>query len=65
MCLSPARESCRYCLGRHIVAWFGPMKMRDILPMHVREWMTELAGDCSLGWSEDDQRRSTADRFGG
>src|SRR3954447_18363024 len=38
------RESYRYCLGRHIVPWFGPMKMRDILPMHVREWVTDLAG---------------------
>ena len=36
------RESYRYCLDRHIVPWFGPMKMRDILPMHVREWVTDL-----------------------
>jgi integrase len=37
------RESYRYCLNRHIVPWFGPMRMRDILPTHVREWVTELS----------------------
>lgn len=37
------RESYRYCLDRHIVPWFGPMRMRDILPTHVREWVTELS----------------------
>jgi len=36
------RESYRYCLDRHIVSWFGPMKMADILPIHVRQWVTEL-----------------------
>ena len=36
------RESYRYCLNRHILPWFGPMRMRDILPIHVREWVTEL-----------------------
>lgn len=34
-----------YCcnLYRHIVPWFGPMKMVDILPVHVREWVVDLA----------------------
>jgi integrase len=36
------RESYRYCLDKHILPWFGTMKMRDILPAHVREWVTEL-----------------------
>lgn len=36
------RESYRYCLDRHIVPWFGPMRMHDILPIHVREWVSEL-----------------------
>jgi integrase len=36
------RESYRYCLDRHILPWFGPMKIRDILPTHVREWVQEL-----------------------
>lgn len=37
------RESYRYCLNRHVLPWFGPMRMRDILPTHVREWVTELS----------------------
>ena len=36
------RESYRYCLDKHILPWFGAMKMRDILPTHVREWVAEL-----------------------
>jgi integrase len=36
------REGYRYCIDRHILPAFGSMKMRDILPMHVREWVTEL-----------------------
>ncbi len=36
------RESYRYVLDRHIIPWFGPMKMTDILPIHVREWVTDL-----------------------
>jgi Phage integrase, N-terminal SAM-like domain len=36
------RESYRYNLQRHITPWFGPMRMADILPIHVREWVTEL-----------------------
>lgn len=37
------REGYRYCLDRHILPWFGPMKIREILPVHVREWVTRLA----------------------
>jgi integrase len=36
------RESYRYCLDRHIIPWFGTMKVREILPAHVREWVTDL-----------------------
>lgn len=36
------RESYVYNLNRHILPWFGAMKMRDILPVHVREWVTHL-----------------------
>lgn len=36
------RESYRYNLNRHIVPWFGTMKMRDIMPLHVGEWVTDL-----------------------
>ncbi|SHF77703.1 Phage integrase, N-terminal SAM-like domain [Jatrophihabitans endophyticus] len=36
------RQSYRGGLDRHIVPWFGSMKMRDILPTHVREWVHAL-----------------------
>jgi integrase len=36
------RQSYRYNLDRHILPWFGPMKMADILPIHVREWVVDL-----------------------
>jgi integrase len=36
------RESYRYNLQRHIVPWFGPMRIADIMPIHVREWVSEL-----------------------
>ncbi len=36
------RQSYRYGLDRHILPWFGPMKMADILPTHVREWVRAL-----------------------
>jgi integrase len=36
------RQSYRYNLDRHIIPWFGPMKMADILPIHVREWVVDL-----------------------
>ena len=36
------RQSYRYNLDRHITPWFGPMKMADILPIHVREWVIDL-----------------------
>src|ERR1017187_1389256 len=31
-----------YILGRHILPEFGPMRMIDILPEHVREWVASL-----------------------
>lgn len=36
------RQSYRYVLDRHILPWFGSMRMRDILPIHVRQWVTEM-----------------------
>lgn len=39
------REGYRYCLDRHIVPWFGPMRMSEILPVHVRQWVTELTAN--------------------
>ncbi|WP_218579624.1 N-terminal phage integrase SAM-like domain-containing protein [Phytohabitans houttuyneae] len=36
------RESYTYMIRKHILPRFGPMKMIEILPSHVREWITEL-----------------------
>lgn len=36
------RQSYRYNLQRHITPWFGPMRISDIMPIHVREWVSEL-----------------------
>jgi len=40
-----ARENYSYYLNRHILPWFGPMRMIEILPSHVREWVSELDRD--------------------
>lgn len=37
------RESYRYSLNKHLLPTFGPMRMVDILPSHVREWVAERA----------------------
>lgn len=36
------REGYRYNLDAHIIPWFGSMKMRDIMPTDVRQWVTDL-----------------------
>ena len=36
------RQSYTYMLRKHILPEFGPMRMIDILPEHVREWVTSL-----------------------
>ena len=40
-----ARENYTYYLNRHILGWFGPMRMIEILPSHVREFVTRLEHD--------------------
>lgn len=42
------REGYIYVLNRHILPELGPMRLADILPGHVREWITELATDKGL-----------------
>jgi integrase len=37
-----SRENYTYYLNRHIIPWFGPMRMVEILPSHVREFVTDL-----------------------
>jgi hypothetical protein len=34
-----AREKYSYYLEAHILPGFGPMRMMDILPEHVRAWV--------------------------
>lgn len=36
------REGYTYSLYAHAIDWFGEMRMIDILPSHVREWVTDL-----------------------
>ena len=36
------REAHTYQINKHILPWFGPMRMNEIMPSHVREWVTEL-----------------------
>ena len=31
-------------IRKHLIPFFGPMKMRDIMPEHVREWVTRHEG---------------------
>jgi len=38
------RESYTYLIGKHILTWFSPMRMNEIMPSHVREWITDLKG---------------------
>ena len=37
------REGYRYSIDKHLKPTFGRMRMVDILPSHVREWVTERA----------------------
>lgn len=36
------REGYTYSIYAHVMETFGPMRMREILPSHVREWVTKL-----------------------
>lgn len=36
------REAYTYQVNKHILPWFGPMRMNEIMPSHVREWVTDL-----------------------
>jgi hypothetical protein len=38
------REGYAYSIDKHIIPWFGGMKMVEILPSDVREWVTDLTG---------------------
>ena len=36
------REAYTYQISKHIMPWFGPMRMNEIMPANVREWVTDL-----------------------
>src|SRR5579859_7896261 len=36
------REAYTYQIGKHILPWFGPLRMNEIMPSHVRAWVTDL-----------------------
>jgi len=36
------REGYTYSIYKHIMLWFGPMRMNQIMPADVREWVTHL-----------------------
>ncbi|GAC1608958.1 MAG: hypothetical protein NVS3B26_08080 [Mycobacteriales bacterium] len=35
------REGYRYTIDKHLMPFFGPMRMNAILPSHVREWVSD------------------------
>jgi integrase len=39
------RQSYTYSIYKHIMPEFGQMRMIDILPEHVRKWITDLQGN--------------------
>lgn len=40
--LSNLNESYAYLIGKHILTWCSPMRMNEIMPSHVREWITDF-----------------------
>ena len=36
------REAYTYQISKHIMPWFGPIRMNEIMPANVREWVTDL-----------------------
>jgi len=38
------RQGYTYSINKHISPYFGKMRMVEILPSHVREWVAELKG---------------------
>jgi integrase len=45
------REKYTYYLSAHIMPEFGPMRMIDILPEHVREWITKMQAKGASAWT--------------
>jgi integrase len=45
------REKYTYYLYRYVMPEFGPMRVMDILPEHVREWITKMQGAGASAWT--------------
>lgn len=45
------REKYTYYLDAHIMPEFGPMRMIDIMPEHVREWITKMQAKGASAWT--------------
>jgi integrase len=46
-----SREKYTYYLGAHILPALGPMRMADIFPEHIREWITRMRRDGQSAWT--------------
>jgi integrase len=50
------RERYTYSIARHLMPFFGPLRMAEILPEHVRSWVTERkAAGASAGTIADNK----------
>jgi integrase len=45
------REKYTYYLGAHILPALGPMRMADIFPEHIREWITRMQREGKSAWT--------------
>ena len=45
------REKYTYYLGAHILPELGPMRMADIYPEHIREWITQMQREGQSAWT--------------
>jgi len=45
------REKYTYYLGAYIFPKLGPMRMSDILPEHIREWITQMQREDRSAWT--------------
>ena len=45
------REKYTYYLGAHILPVLGPMRMADIFPEHIREWIARMQREGQSAWT--------------
>ena len=60
------RERYTYTINRHLLPWFGSMRMMDVLPEHIREWRTHQTASglsaSSVGWRTAALHATTLER---